>query len=192
MKTPHLEYILVKIPLKERRKNAVVILLACSFAISAAGGFKMMWVFIGCIFGVLASLAVFKFKTNERVLTPESKKIVAELEAENFEQALDEKPSKADEFHFSAAWYIRYLIAGIITAGVLWYVDSHAHLIWKDWLVIGIALSYAIALARELAFLGAICLGGYFLFAAVASLPVSAAIIFGAIIIGLAIANRRS
>lgn len=193
METPQLEYNVVKIPLKERWKNAAWVLFASYFlSIFAAVEFEKEGVFIVWMLGLIASLVVFFFKSHKRVLTPEAEKIVAELEAKKKEQAQDGVTSEADELFINSAWYIRYPIAAIISVGVIWYMDSHAHLVWKDWLVIGIALCYVIALARELAFLGVICLGGYFLITAVASLPVSAAIIIGAIIIGMAIVNRRS
>lgn len=116
----------------------------------------------------------------EFVPSSAAKDEMARLEIENADKALVAK-AKEDELYDK--WWFRYLSASFMVGGAIWLSEYKP----KLWFVSVILVILAILSARELIFLilgvGAIWL----LVAGIASLPVSLAVIIGAIIIASAL-----
>lgn len=97
------------------------------------------------------------------------------------EQAAAEVRRKEEEFYDK--WWVRYLMAGVMFAGAVYFSSIKP----DKWLVPAIFVIVGIIMMRELLFIG-IAIGAiWLLFSGLASLPVSAAIIIGAIIIASAL-----
>lgn len=107
------------------------------------------------------------------------------------------KEGENNELFFSSAWYIRYPLAvlgGAICLALADYAFESVDkgMSWAIWLWVAIIGGYSLIYARELALL---CLAGVFLywcFQGIAALPVSVAIVIGAVIIASALGAKKS
>lgn len=122
---------------------------------------------------------IFVFDSKFVTLTPEAQQAQQRMvEAKTLQTAVSNERFE----RFFRKWWVRYPLAALIVWGAMW-VASKPNEKAGDWLIIGMALLWAAWLAREIAYVllgvGAIWL----LFKGVAALPVSVAVIIGAIII---------
>jgi hypothetical protein len=154
-----IKYMQVKVPIKERWKNAAGVFIAfyflSIFVIALIEKFSISsWVMVPYItLALVACLKVF-FKSNKRVLTPESEKIVAEKMAQSKAVEMDKVQvggtNEADDLFFSSAWYIRYPIAVVIFSTLIWYASSHNEITTLAWVFIALACFSVLFYAKEL------------------------------------------
>ena len=154
-------------------KTAVVAAVIAGFLIYFDSPLDAFWL---CIFPLAWGLVVaFKYLlTKEYVeITEYGKEVEEKLNEEKLRQA-QEREDK---------WYVRYPMAILFLALAWWLLKVNEELWWASiFFVVVAAVS-----ARELSLIALLCLGGYLLFIGVAALPVSVAVIVGALIIASAI-----
>lgn len=175
------DYVIVDIPRKKRLRNALITLIVTLAVTGWAFGYVLvqgqvgmetLWLLPFLLTGLWVSYRYWK-TTHLTEPTPEAqeRQRTAELE----------KQRKAEEFENK--WYVRYPIAVLILWGAWYIVDKKP----DSWWIAALVALAAIYFARELALLligiGLI----YLLFQGIAALPVSIAIIIGAIIIASAL-----
>lgn len=83
-------------------------------------------------------------------------------------------------------WWYRYPLAGLMFFGAWFLVETHP----GYWWLASAAAIYGLVLAKELGYLvlfGLACVMGYWLLQGIASIPVSVAVIIGALIIASAV-----
>lgn len=114
--------------------------------------------------------------TREVVEITEHGKAVAAQEQEGRWRRAQERVDK---------WYVRYPIAILLLGSASWLVNSQENLWWLSLLLV----VYAGIYAGELSLIILVCIGGYLLFQGVAALPISVAIVLGALIIASAKKN---
>ncbi len=117
-----------------------------------------------------------------KVLTP-----AGELEEKRLEtqRQVKEEESQRRYAEIVNRWYIRYPIAAFLVYVAWWFAEQKGD---QWWLSIG-GLIMAVYFAREISLLVIIGVVLYMLFQGIAALPVSVAVIIGAIIISNAIRN---
>ncbi len=96
--------------------------------------------------------------------------------------------AKAKWDRIAKQWWYRYPMAGVTFFGAWFLVDAKPHLWW----LAAIAVIYGLVLAKELGFLalfGLGCIVVLWIFQGIASLPVSVAVIIGALIIAGAVSR---
>lgn len=96
--------------------------------------------------------------------------------------------SKAKWERIEKQWWYRYPLAGLVFFGAWFLVETKPGLWW----LAAIVAIYGLVLAKELGYLvliGLACLVGYWIFQGIASLPVSVAVIIGALIIASAVSK---
>lgn len=197
------DYVLIEIPYKQRRSDFLIkagilifaflmILIFLYEETHDLGAIIISVVLIGPIFGFMFYGSYKSAKTTHiEVLTPEGKRKKQEEE----EARLSSTQVNEDEFGFSSAWYVRYPLA--VTCLVLSvFLSDYAQGLEDDkfalavWLWVGILGIGSLIYAREISLflLGALLLFG--LFKGIAALPVSVAIIIGALVIANAMRKR--
>jgi hypothetical protein len=93
---------------------------------------------------------------------------------------------------FVSRWFVRYPLAFAILACIWWIIATEQfHTIFPGIVFVGCALVIVAALTWELLVLALLAWIAYGMFGWLATLPVSVAIIFGALIIASAERNRR-
>lgn len=121
-------------------------------------------------------------------LSPEAEKRKSEKEKLRKEE--DRRISQEDfEVIYNAPWYFRYPIALTITALLLWFISSGEESVGL-WLAVGLWGVIAVMLMRELALVGIAAVIAFWVFKGIAELPVSVAIIIGAVVIANAMRNK--
>lgn len=181
--------------IKSRKKLTLIILGVCAviaaFLITSAyllprfySYFKdlgeIFFIFIVVLVAYLIVLWCRPYKTRNFILSAASLVEKQRLDDLNAEKSLeDTKKWEEREKH----WWFRYPLAALICVGAWWLSDIKPNMWWVG--IIGVI--YAMILAREISLLvlgiGAI----YLVVQGIASLPVSIAIIIGALIIASAI-----
>jgi hypothetical protein len=119
-------------------------------------------------------------RARKKVLVPE-----AQLENERLgsEQKLREQAAAQHAAEQEERWYFRYPVAALMLFGAYWIVEKKEQLWWVGLLLVVVAAFQA----RELSLLIVAALVIYLLFQGPAALPVSIAIVVGAIIIANAL-----
>ncbi len=111
----------------------------------------------------------------------------AELRLPTPEALAAEAQKQRNQAELEEMWYYRYPIAVILLVAAFYLLGERPQLWWMSAVL---AICAAIQ-ARELALIAVIAGGGYMVVGGIASLPTSAAIILGAIIISAAITGRN-
>lgn len=185
----HVAFIYVYIPLKNRIKVASAItggtLLICGliWLIQYSNDqLRDYWWYAWLIalmgFGLFTSELL---KSRIKVLTS-----AGEIEAKRLEtqRQLKEDASRRRYAEIENSWYVRYPVASLFVYGA-WITEEKEN---QWWLSIGFLLMAAF-FAREISLLVLVGVILYMLFQGIAALPVSVAVIIGAIIISNAIRN---
>lgn len=194
------DYMLEEVPEQKRRSCFLMktILLLFSFSIilffvyeqsRVIGAVIMSFVLIGPIFGWLFYNSYRTAKTTHiEVLTPEGVRKKQEEESAR----LEDIQVNEDELGFNSAWYIRYPLAMgclVLTSILANYAGDaeDAKFAFAIWLWVAILGVFSLIYAREVSLfaLGALLL--YWLFIGIAALPVSVAIVMGAVIVASAL-----
>ncbi|MBI3777861.1 MAG: hypothetical protein HY274_02940 [Gammaproteobacteria bacterium] len=173
--------ILVEISKAKRFRKAVITLVATIGVTAWAVGYfyfqnqievETLWVLPFFFTGLYASYKFWR-TTHVEQLTQEAQqeKQAQELEIHRKQEELENK------------WYVRYPLAALMLWGAWYILDTKPD---RWWLAAFAALAAAF-FAREISFFLIVVGLGYLLFQGIASLPMSAAIIIGAIIIASAI-----
>lgn len=163
-------------------KAAIVAAVICGLLLYA-GAPAEVW-FLAALPLVWGSVVAAKYMLTHQVIeTTEYGKQAEAQKAEIAAQKAEEDSRRAQER--DDKWYVRYPIA-VLLLGVAWWLVTQRENLW--WLSIILVVSAAVY-AREVSLLLLLALGAYLLFQGVAALPVSIAVIIGAIII--ANANKR-
>jgi len=126
----------------------------------------------------------------ERVLSAAGKQARTELEGAHARANLERQAETKAVWGSGPA---RYVMAAAALYGSYYFAFEDRSDKNSDWLSVGL-LILAMVLARELGLwvlgIGVLCLVGWAVFAGLAALPLSAAVILGAIIIALAVSKR--
>lgn len=130
---------------------------------------------------VLAQL----LKSKRKVLLP-----AAEVERERVavENQLKQQESARQSDELISRWYLRYPIAAVMLLAAYWAAVKAVHLWWLALLLVVVAALEA----WELSLLALAGLVAYWLFKGVAALPVSVAVVVGALIIATALRKGRN
>ena len=178
--------ILVEVPKAKRRRNAMITLAATigftAFVVGHAWaenqiGYPTLFVVPFFILGIVQS---YMYWRTTHVQEPSHEAVQRELE----ERA--ETQRKEDEFY--SRWYVRYSLAAICLWGSWHFLTAKNEQVW----LAVIAALMAALFAREISFLIIVLGVLYLLFIGVAALPVSVAVVIGAIIIAFAIRKRTA
>lgn len=177
----------------DRRRYTDMAIVAAIFS-PVVGLFVSMGVksdsvgFAGWIAAILAALIggllVFLIYRKKQVFVPDPSPPIVLSEAEIEAQA----KAKAKWERIERQWWYRYPVAGLVFFVAWFLVEAKPHLWW----LAAIAVIYGLVLAKELGFLaliGLACIAGYWILQGVASLPVSVAVIIGALIIASAVSK---
>ncbi|WP_447937677.1 hypothetical protein [Thermomonas fusca] len=97
-----------------------------------------------------------------------------------------EELRKAHEFE--SKWYFRYPMAALMAGGGIYLIVENERIWWLGALLCIVALFQA----WEMLLLGLLAGAIYLVFKGIAALPISVAIVVGALIIASALARRRS
>lgn len=184
----------VEIPAETRHRKALLCVLvqiaACGggWWIWAATGWPGIFTFVGAVvLGVGGQLAYVLTTKRTFVLSPEGAEAKKQDETPATAEPTPESIEVSRKFdEFTAGPLFRYPVAGLL-GWIAWYVADSRPDIW--WVSVVLVL-FAAGLAREMT-LVVLAIGiGYLAFQGLASLPVSAAIIIGALIIASALKER--
>lgn len=149
---------------------------------SASAGF-VGWI-AAIVAALLGGLMIFLIYRKKQVFVPDPPSLIVLSEDEIKAQA----ETKAKWERIEKRWWYRYPMAGLAFFGAWFIVQTKPQLWW----VAAIAVLYGLVLAKELGFLalfGLACIAGYWILQGVASLPVSVAVIIGALIIAGAVSK---
>ena len=150
------------------------------------------------VFLVAMGAVVYMFYRSIRTLSRPHEEVLTQEAEERIERERQEKLAvNDDEFYFKSPWYVRYPLA-LLCAGGVFLIFEHGFSFsekagkadWMWWLWVVILSGCILIYAREVS-LTALAIGlCYLVFKLMAALPVSAAIIIGAIIIAMALGRR--
>jgi hypothetical protein len=188
--TKVLSYTVEAVPVTVRLKRGVSILsgtiLRCGIPWSlqySSDQLSTYWWYVWPVAIPGLAWSAFEFlRVRKHVLVPEAQveKLRLDQEEKLKEQAAAQLAAERED-----RWYFRYPMAALMIFGAYWVVEKKEHLWWLGLLLLLVAAFQA----RELSLLILAALGVYLLFQGIAALPVSVAVIIGAIII--AGASRR-
>ena len=150
------------------------------------GEFILDW--IAAAFALIGGLIVFLIYRKKQVFVPDPPKPIVRSE----EEIKADAEAKAKWERIEQMWWYRYPVAGLVFVGAWLLWEYRPHLWW----VSAIGVVYGLVLAKEVGLLAFyLSLGGVGIYLAtaifqgLATLPVSAAIIIGAIIIASAVSR---
>jgi len=173
--------ILVEIPKAKRVRKAVITLVVTIGVTSWVVGYLYSQNQIGVeTLGVLPFFLTGLYASHKFWRTGHVEQLTQEAQQEKQAQELEVRRKQEE---FENKWYVRYPLALLMLWGA-WYILDTKPDSW--WLAAFVALAAAF-FAREVSLVLIVVGLGYLLIQGIASLPVSAAIIVGAIIIASAI-----
>lgn len=147
------------------------------------------WYAWPALFPLLIGVGLYSMRT-ERVLSGAGQHARAKVEAAAKQAALEHNTKVEAAL---GSWPVRYIAAAAVLYGAYYITFEDRSPKTPSWLGLGL-LVFAMFLARELGLwllgIGIVCLIGWGLFAGVAALPVSVAVIIGALIIASAVGKE--
>jgi len=179
-----------EIPDSQRRTDVTIVAIIFSimvgvsliFALNSAGKDAGIAYGAAIVFALIGTLLGFNVYRKRQIHIPAPFKPRVISEDEIAAQAESAERWKRIE----KKWWYRYPFAGLMFFGAWFLVETKPGL-W--WLAAVLAI-YGLVLAKELGYLalfGLACLLGYWLLQGIASIPVSVAVIIGALIIASAV-----
>jgi len=176
--------VIVEIPKAERRRNALIALVASVgftslllwYAWSENQISYLTW-FISPVF-ILGLIQSYLYLRTTHRKEPTRDAIERKL--------AEEAEIQAREAEFADRWYVRYALASVCLWVAWHFLTLESPKVW----VAVIAAIFAALAAREISLLIILFGIGYLLFVGIAALPISVAVIVGSILIALAIRKR--